>query len=446
MLAKSACFLLSFAICLVGLGACSSSSQTTMPSMDSKTVTFVDEQGIGYDLYPGGWMITDYRGEEENIRIPASKTIDGETHDVIGIADSAFYGRKNLAAIELPDTITSIGRAAFCGASLKTLIITPNITFIGEDAFVETPFAGKAENGILFLPSNSNSKCAAYLANSEQKKNKDVVFPSNLEIVYDGVYAGCSFREAPSLESLVYIGDNAFSEATFGGELKLTNIRNIGVSAFQGCSGIKTLNVSGPLESIGEYAFAKVASLESVTLPGSVVSQGKHMFENCSSLKDVTMPFLGTTKKEAPLKLTDFMPRNVFESLTILDGYLAEGFLGFCTVKKLTLHTSDIPEKAFVEDHVDSLYLLDGVKHVGSRACSKMPLSYVYISKSVYSVGGYAFYTSSNLTIDCEIDGYDMLKWTFDQYSFLAYNPPGVKSYELGDNTTVNLGVSVPQG
>ena len=415
-----------------------------MPSMDSKTVTFVDEEGIGYDLYPEGWMITDYRGEEKNIRIPSSKTIDGETHDVVGIADSAFYDRKNLAAIELPETIVSIGRAAFCGTSLETLVITPNITFIGEDAFAGTPFANKAEDGILFLPSASNPKCAAYMANVDQKKDKDVVVPADLEIVYNGVYARCSFKETPSLQSLVYIGDNAFVETTLGSELKLPHVRHIGVSAFQGCSGIKTLTVTGPLESIGEYAFAKISSLESVTLPDSVTSQGKYMFQGCSSLKNAVLPFLGTTKKEAPLKLTDFLPLTVYESLTILGGYLAEGFLG-CTVKKLTLHTSDIPAKAFVEDHVDSLYLLDGVKHVASLACQRMPLSYVYISKSVYSVGGYAFYTSSKLTIDCEISGYDMLTWRSDLYSFLTYNPPGIKSYELGDSTTVNLGVTTPQ-
>ena len=83
---------------------------------------------------------SEYTGE---VTIPASFEYDGVTYSVTSIGVSAFKARINnhqacssLTSITIPNSVTSIGNAAFCDCYLLTSITLPNsVTSIGEGAF-----------------------------------------------------------------------------------------------------------------------------------------------------------------------------------------------------------------------------------------------------------------------------------------------------------------------
>ena len=116
------------------------------------------------------------------------------------IADSAFAGCSNLASVNLPKKLRSIGAAAFEGCrSLKEINLPSTVTSIGANAFAD---------------------CA---------KLTDVNLPERLQTIGDGAFLGCA----------------ALTSMTF--PITLTNI---GSQAFAGCSKLKTFTTKGLVPEI----------------------------------------------------------------------------------------------------------------------------------------------------------------------------------------------------
>lgn len=63
----------------------------------------------------------------------------------------------------------------------------------------------------------------------------------------------------------------------------------IGMAAFIGCSGIKTIHFSDTVASIGQYAFARNYSLKSVECPKGMRHIGAGAFFGCTSLCSITL-------------------------------------------------------------------------------------------------------------------------------------------------------------
>ena len=68
------------------------------------------------------------------------------------------------------------------------------------------------------------------------------------------------------------------------------SVSNIGSSAFNGCSGLTSVNIPNSVTNIGSYAFRNCSGLTSVNIPNSVTSIGMEAFSGCSSLTSVTIP------------------------------------------------------------------------------------------------------------------------------------------------------------
>lgn len=85
----------------------------------------------------------DYYGIEPPIEfgsntevIPSEITYEGQVYTIVGIGDFAFYDRRQLSLVEIPNTVTYVGKRAFdfC-LQLKTIKFPDGVTQIEKEAF-----------------------------------------------------------------------------------------------------------------------------------------------------------------------------------------------------------------------------------------------------------------------------------------------------------------------
>lgn len=66
---------------------------------------------------------------------------------------------------------------------------------------------------------------------------------------------------------------------------------SIGFSAFQECSGLKSITIPNSVTTIGDHAFWDCSGLESITIPNNVTYIGNGAFFGCSGLKSIIIPY-----------------------------------------------------------------------------------------------------------------------------------------------------------
>ena len=160
---------------------------------------------------------------------------------VTTIGDAAFNGCTNLTSVRLLQGVTSIGSEAFSRClNLTNILIGASVTSIGGEAF---------------------SHCTSLTS---------VTIPDSVTSITYGTFSDCA-----SLTS-VTIGNS---------------VADIGNYAFQYCSSLTNITLGNSVTDIRADAFAFCASLTSVTIPNSITNIGKYAFFGCSNLTNIT--FLG---------------------------------------------------------------------------------------------------------------------------------------------------------
>ncbi len=137
------------------------------------------EDGFSYEVTKGKVTIVRYTGSEMELELPLQ--LGG--YPVTAIGNSAFNnGYCNIAAIEIPEGVTSIGNYAFIYQSnLAVVKIPASVTYIGDAAFAhcsELPNI-KIPNGIIYIGNNAFYGCSAlteaiYDGSEEEWKNVKV--------------------------------------------------------------------------------------------------------------------------------------------------------------------------------------------------------------------------------------------------------------------------------
>ena len=224
-------------------------------------------------------QLVSYTGTDTEVVIPSSYStavIDGETvfiegddYTVTAIADGdgpstgAFSG-TNVTSVEIPNTVSKIGRYAFYGCSdLNFLTLPSQLNEIGDFAFVES--------GIVLI-----------------------TIPANVISIGDQAFTNCSSLESVSFEdelTLESIGIWAFAFCT---NLQAINIPDsvtaIRTSTFEGCSSLSSVSFGdeSQLETIEDNAFNSCVSLAEIALPENLTTIGERSFMDCENLTSVT--------------------------------------------------------------------------------------------------------------------------------------------------------------
>ena len=199
----------------------------------------------------------------------------GENVKTLG--DKAFYTCDALERVEIPSTVTDIGEKTFYSCpALKEAIIRAGTVKAGT-------FYNCRALTTLIISDNATLDASFTVRNTYAKETLETVKIERGEI---GISA---FNSCPNLTTVelgtgvTSVGDNAFSKCT---ALKSINIgdgvTSIGKNAFNGCTALTNANIGSG--AIGESAFNGCTILANVTLGDGVTLIGTNAFLRCTAL------------------------------------------------------------------------------------------------------------------------------------------------------------------
>lgn len=266
-----------------------------------------------------------------------SLTIPGSVKE---LGDQVVISCPNLTVLNLSEGLVKIGKNAFSGTKIESLVLPDSLTDMGNNAF-----AGCRE-----LTS--------------------VVFGKGLQNIPVRAFADCSALESVTFKNGLYsIGDAAFTECSSLKAISFPEgLVEIGNGAFSWCKKLRTVAFPLSLKTIEQNAFRYCYDLYSVTLRSNLESISGYAFENCYSLVEVINK----------------------SSLDITAGSLSNGRVGYYAIR---IHRGDsqgavagesyirvFNSFAFISDANGKWYL---VRYLGSLSTVTLPK---YIEGNSYEV------------------------------------------------------------
>ena len=307
---------------------------------------------------------------------------------VTSIGHAAFSGCSGLTNLTIPDSVTSIGDAAFSGCSgLTSIAIPDSVTSIGSSAF-----SGCSSLASVTIPDSVTSIGDSAFENCSELTS--VTIPESVKVIGKYAFKNCSglteiFYNAVSVNDLVkYDGKDRYGHDIYIHYDTFYNAGNnsIGITVVFG-DNVQIIPACLFYVSNSRYR----PNITSVTIRNSVTSIGIYAFSGCSGLTEVhitdlaawcTIEFSNSSSNPLSYAHNLYLNDSLVTDLIIPDSVTSIGSYAFSGCRGLT-----------------SVTIGNSVTSIGSSAfygCSG--LSNLTIPDSVTSIGSSAFYGCSGLT------------------------------------------------
>ncbi len=322
---------------------------------------------------------------------------------VISISDEAFYHDKNLRALTIGNGVTSIGKYAFSGAlNLAYVRIGNNVVSIGARAFAgctslteltipdsvtvigDVAFAGCGLTAFT-IPDSVTSFGTSVFSNCTQLTT--VTLGSGIPGIPGSTFSNCFKLTGLTIPTNIgFIGNSAFSYCSGLTELTIPNsVSSIGDSLCYQCSSLKSCIISEKVTSIGEKTFFGCSALETLSMPAAAAI-GNDAFNMCTG---ITTVHLTGTGMMAEIPYGEKTPWT----------WGSEGKHDVTVV----IHNGvkSICESAFRDcQNLVSVSIPESITEIGANAfygCSRL-LSGIVIGSNVKSIGDHAFEKCAAIT------------------------------------------------
>ncbi|MCH5184876.1 MAG: leucine-rich repeat protein [Oscillospiraceae bacterium] len=199
------------------------------------------------------------------------------------VYDGAFSGCTDLKYLNMPKSVSYIGRNILENCVNIETIITPFIGSSRNDNKTETSVMGAFFGGS--PEQTSETDIRQYYDDDKSmwyhipSSLKNVTVRNNTDIPYGALY-GCKNVERVTIETGVVINSYAFYGCTSLKYISLpNNLREIRRMAFAECSSAESINIPKNARFIDEHAFFNAGALGKIIIPRSVDHIGSNAFE-----------------------------------------------------------------------------------------------------------------------------------------------------------------------
>ncbi len=186
--------------------------------------------------------------------------------------------------VVIPYNITEIGPHAFWFKDITSVIIGPNVTKIGWNAFEgcrELACVTLSE-GLITIEENAFEGC---------KKLTSITIPYSVQTIQCGAFSSCSSLQNINFQNPdVDIGGGAFGYTPWLSAQK-DEFVTIGTTLLYYQGTASEITIPNNITRIADGAFARVKDvLTQVTIPDSVTEIGPDVFSSCAQLTSISLP------------------------------------------------------------------------------------------------------------------------------------------------------------
>ena len=284
----------------------------------------VEIDGIAYyiNLKTGLTEVTSNATHPYSGDIVIAETIayEGTQYTVTGIGEKAFF-QKNITSVTFPNSITSIGSAAFMYCQvLDSIEIPERVTIIPTDVFASCQNLRhvKLPEGLTEIGNSAFNSCygldSIFIPNTVEviqdwafagcKNLSYVKIPQQLKTVGQGAFGSCpslAYVDIPDLSSWAMINFNNYTanplyyakRLIVNGE-EITDlvipddVTYIGGNAFRCCMNLTSVTIGNHVRSIGLGAFMECSNITSIIIGEDVTSIDRLVFYRCTKVTSVT--------------------------------------------------------------------------------------------------------------------------------------------------------------
>ncbi len=248
-----------------------------------------------YTLENGTAVITKYSGKDKHVKIPA---LLGNCA-VTGIGKGAFFYKREMESVEIPEGVVSIGNEAFLSCIfLESAELPGSLQTIGEHAFsnclikeVHIPAA------VRFIGQEAFNSCN--LLTDVWVSQDNPVYASVSGVLFDKqkreLHTYPTGRKEASYEipeGTLSIGPYAFYQCESLTKAGIPqSVKSIASHAFADCGALEQADLlEHGVTTLGEKAFSGCISLTRAAVPHSLTDIGFGAFANCGNLKSIFVP------------------------------------------------------------------------------------------------------------------------------------------------------------
>ena len=392
---------------------------------------------------PGVMTIGDYAfaGLTNAKKVTISKSI-------VSIGECAFYGCKNVFSVEIPNSVKSIGRRAFDGCSgMTSLTLSDNLTSIQAFVFnrcesltqVTIPNSVKSLGDFAFMECHSLTKVTipysvtsiGNRAFSDCNSLKYLFVPSSVTSMGYAPFSGntslpdiivdAGNKKYCSVDGVLFNKSQTeliqYPAGKVGAYTIHEGVKSIGRNAFDGCSGLTSIEIPKSVTDINENAFYHCSGLNSIICNAVVPPTCKE--EAFTGVKKNIPVYVPEGSEEAYKDATEW------KDFTNIQAYCITGS-GQCGPKlmwtlscdgELTISGSgemanwdkqeDVPWYS-QRGSITSLVIESNIKTIGMYAFAGCNITSIVIPSGVTSIGNYAFngcIALSSVTIPNSVTG-----------------------------------------
>lgn len=335
---------------------------------------------------------------------PVPPAIPFDTVDFDGITaigDFAFCCRESEKEFVIPQQITSIGDYAFYGCCEDeyweyhdegvsvNIQLNEGLTSIGDYAFSNIGYLREME-----LPDSLLTLGKAAFSSTSLES---MTIPSKVTVIPDSLFKDCLYLETVILpEGITEIGEYAFYGPQEMTSIQLpATLKTIGAHAFQFYGvpdyeeGLSYINIPDSVEDIGEYAFSDNSNLTLCKLPNSITKIEPYTFYDCG-LRSITIPEGVTEIGEGAFRRSGLVSVKLPETLRKIDN---EAFLyGFQDGSIIIPdNVTEIGAYAFSNCYLDDIKLPENLTSCGLGAFSCTTLSAIQFPEGIKSLNTVSF-------------------------------------------------------